>query len=213
MQTIYIIGDSTVEDGGEPTYGWGGQLARYLPRGVQAQNHAAGGRSSKSFWDEGRLIPVVLGLKAGDLLLIAFGHNDKKDDAERHTDPETTFPETLSLYVNAAEQAGAAPVLLTSVCRRYFTGDNSLLYTHGEYPRAVRELAARRNVPLIDLKKLTRALLTALGPERSKALFAEGDNTHFNLEGARRVAEMVAEALLAMGLIKTGEEDGNGAHG
>lgn len=215
MQTIYVIGDSTVEDGTDPFYGWGGQLQAALPPGVSVINHAKGGRSSKSFWDEGRFAPVQAGMKAGDLLLIGFGHNDEKDDAERHTDPATTFPQMLSRYLDAAIAAGATPVLVTSVSRNFFTGDGSLMYTHGEYPGAVRALAAARAVPLVDLKAETRALLKQMGEEGSKALFVHKepgehpalpdgwhDKTHFNLHGAQVVANMVAEALTAQGLIR-----------
>ncbi|MDL2318003.1 rhamnogalacturonan acetylesterase [Eubacteriales bacterium OttesenSCG-928-A19] len=211
MKTIYIIGDSTVEDGHAPFFGWGGQLAGFLPEGCRVENHAIGGRSAKSFRDEGRFAPVEAALAPGDMLLIAFGHNDEKDDAARHTDPQTSFPETLERYVDAALAKQARPVLITSVSRCYFVSDGSLLYTHGEYPLAVRTLAARRSVPLIDLKARTRDLLRRLGPEGSKALFVHAapgeypdlpdgwhDNTHFNLHGARTVARMVAEALTRM---------------
>lgn len=208
MQTVYVIGDSTVEDGHAPFFGRGGQLAQCLPDTVHVCNHAIGGRSSKSFLEEGRFSPVQEALAPGDLLLIAFGHNDEKDDSGRHTDPETTFPEMLSRYVDSAKQAGATPVLVTSICRCYFTGDGSLMYTHGEYPRAVRMLAARQDIALIDLKQMTRALLCSLGPEASRLLFVHTepgeypdlpngwhDQTHLSQHGARTVAELAAGAL------------------
>lgn len=214
MQTIHIIGDSTVNASGAPFYGWGSQLAACLPNTLQVVNHAVSGRSSKSFWDEGLFAPVAQALAAGDLLLIAFGHNDEKDDKARHTDPDTTFPATLRRYIQAARQAGAVPALITSVSRCYFVGDGSLLYTHGEYPLAVRRLASEEGIPLIDLKRKTRALLLSLGQEASEALFvhtAPGeyaslpdgwhDKTHFNLHGAKTVAAMVAESLAAQGLL------------
>ena len=78
------------------------------------------GRSSRSFWEEGLFEPVREGMAAGDMLLIQFGHNDEKDD-ERHTDPDTTFPEHLMRYVRAAREKGALPVLLTPVSRRFFS--------------------------------------------------------------------------------------------
>lgn len=220
MQTIYVIGDSTVEDGHAPFFGWGGQLAGALPGGVRVENHAKGGRSSKSFWDEGRFVPVEDGMQAGDLLLIGFGHNDEKDDVERHTDPQSTFVAMLSRYLDAAEGKGATPVLVTSVSRNYFTGDGSLMYTHGEYPLAVRMLAASRGVPLIDLKAATRALMIGLGPQGSESLFVNvepgeyedlpdgfHDKTHYNLHGAQTAARIVADALAAQGLLRPQKTD------
>ncbi len=207
MQTIYVIGDSTVENGNDPYYGWGGQLAGFLP-GVRVENHAVSGRSSKSFWDEKRFEPVAAAIGQGDILLVGFGHNDEKDDAERHTDPETTFPETLMRYVNAVRTAGAAPVLCTSVSRNYFAENGFVMYTHGAFPHAVRALCKQENIPLIDLETTTRALLKSLGMQKACELYVNipagadsrfpdgvSDKTHFNRSGAKRVAEMVAEKL------------------
>ena len=215
MQTIFVVGDSTVENGSSPFYGWGGQLAAFLP-GIRVENLAKGGRSSKSFLAEGLFEPARQQMRTGDLLLIQFGHNDEKDDPERHTDPQTTFPDTLKAYVSAARASGATPVLLTSVSRNYFLGYGSLLYTHGEYPLAVRTLCQREQIALIDLEKETRALLISLGPKDAGGLFVnvapgadpqypEGieDRSHFCLHGARTVARMVAADLSALGLIRS----------
>ena len=207
MPTIYIVGDSTVENGAEPFRGWGWALHEYVKDGVAVENHAFSGRSSLSFWREGRFEPIERAMKAGDVLLIQFGHNDEKDD-DRHTDPDSTFPEYLWRYCAAALERGATPVLVTPVCRRFFAGETSLLYTHGEYALAVRRLAAERGVPLVDLKKASRKLYLELGPDRTAELFVRlkpgehpdfpdghDDRTHFNARGARVIAGLVAEGL------------------
>ena len=170
MAAIYIIGDSTVEDNKPPFRGWGWALPKYVKEGVEVRNHALSGCSTRSFRAEGLWDPVEKGLSAGDLLLIQFGHNDEKDD-ERHTDPDTTYPENLWRYCEAAMERGAYPVLLTPVSRRFFVGGGAMLYTHGEYPRAVRKLAEEKNIPLIDLKKDSRELYLSLGEEKTAELF------------------------------------------
>jgi lysophospholipase L1-like esterase len=208
MPTIWIIGDSTVEDNTPPFRGWGWALPEYVKNGVQVKNHGLSGRSTKSFWDEGLFKPVEEGMGPGDLLLIQFGHNDEKDDEERHTDPDTTFPENLWRYCSAALEKGAQPVLLTPVSRRFFVGEGSMLYTHGEYPRAVRKLAAEKNVPLCDLKKDSRELYLKLGEEKTADLFVRlapgehpdfpgghDDKTHFNAYGGKVIAGLVAEEM------------------
>ncbi len=207
MQTIYVIGDSTVENGNDPYYGWGGQIAGFLPQ-TRVDNHAFSGRSTKSFWDEGRFVPVAAAMQPGDLLLIGFGHNDEKDDVERHTDPDTTFPEMLMRYISAARQAKATPVLCTSVSRNFVGENGFVMYTHGDYPHAMRALSAKEGVPLIDLEKMTRELLRTLGVERACELYVNiapgtderfpdgvADKTHFNRYGATTVAEMVVNEL------------------
>ena len=208
MPTIYIIGDSTVEDNTPPFRGWGWALPDYVAPGVQVANHAMSGRSSLSFMNEGRFAPVEEGMQPGDLLLIQFGHNDEKDDAERHTDPASTFPRQLSRYIDAAIARGAQPVLMTPVCRRFFVGADSILYTHGEYPAAIRKLAAERGIPLLDLKKASRALYLSLGEDKTAELFVRlapgehpdfpdghDDKTHFNANGARVIAGLVADLM------------------
>ena len=207
MHVIWIIGDSTVENNQPPFRGWGWALPKFVREGVEVRNHALSGRSSRSFREEGLFAPVEAGISSGDLLMIQFGHNDEKDD-ERHTDPETTFREELWRYCQTALDAGAVPVLITPVSRRFFVGGGSLLYTHGEYPRAVRELAAEKGIALCDLKKDSRELYLALGEEKTAELFVrlqpgehpdfpEGhdDKTHFNAFGAEKICELVVKEM------------------
>ena len=207
MPTIYIIGDSTVEDNKPPFRGWGWALPRFTREGVAVKNHALSGRSSRSFREEGLFEPVEAGLAEGDMLLIQFGHNDEKDD-ERHTDPQTTFPEHLWRYCRIALDKGALPVLITPVERRFFGGDGSVFYTHGEYPAAIRRLAAEKGVPLCDLSADSRALYRSLGEAQTAELFvrlAPGENpdfpdghddkTHFCAHGAEVIAALVADEL------------------
>ncbi len=207
MPTIFLLGDSTVDDSQPPFRGWGWALPRYVREGVRVRNLALSGRSSKSFREEGLFAPAEKEMTAGDLLLIQFGHNDEKDD-ERHTDPDTTFPEELWKYCACALEKGAQPVLITPVCRRYFAGKTSLLYTHGEYARAIRKLAAEKNVPLADLKKASRAYYLSVGEEKTAELFVrlrpgenpdfpEGhdDKTHFNAYGADVICRLAVQEM------------------
>ena len=207
MPAIWIIGDSTVEDNKPPFRGWGWALPAFVREGVTVKNHALSGRSSRSFRAERLFDPVEKGMEKGDMLLIQFGHNDEKDD-ERHTDPDSTYPEQLWRYCAAALEKGALPVLITPVARRFFVGGGSLLYTHGEYPAAVRRLAAEKNVPLCDLSADSRALYLELGEEKTAELFvrlAPGENpdfpdghddkTHFCAHGAEIIASLVAREL------------------
>ena len=60
MNTIYIIGDSTVDDNQSPFRGWGWALPQYVREGVAVKNHALSGRSSRSFRAEGLFEPVAI---------------------------------------------------------------------------------------------------------------------------------------------------------
>ena len=208
MPVMYLVGDSTVDDNTPPFRGWGYAMRKWAAEGVEVRNLAVSGCSSRSFLNRHLFQEALDKMTSGDLLLIQFGHNDEKDDEERHTDPATTFPETLKIYLRAAAERGAVPVLCTPVSRRFFTGDGSLLYTHGEYAGAIRKLAEDEQVLLIDLEKMTRSLYLALGEEGTARLFVRlmprehpdfpdghDDRTHFNEQGAAEVASLVASAL------------------
>ena len=61
--TIFMIGDSTMAnkkiDGGNPERGWGMVLPGFFSEDIRIDNHAANGRSSKSFISEGRWEKVI----------------------------------------------------------------------------------------------------------------------------------------------------------
>jgi len=54
--------------------GWGQYLSKYLT--VPVVNNAIGGRSARSFTEEGRFNTIINTVKPGDYVVIAFGHND-----------------------------------------------------------------------------------------------------------------------------------------
>ena len=211
--TIYICGDSTAasyKPEQAPIMGWGQALGELLP-GVRVENRAMAGRSTKSFLSEGRLQKIETEIQPGDLMLIQFTHNDVNELVWRHTDPWTSFYHNLEIFVDTAILHGARPVLLTPICLRSWR-DGRLLESHGEYPDAIRVLAARRNVPLIDLYEKSNALVREMGDEESKKLYlhvepgvypaypnGNMDDTHTKRAGAEAYAQVVAEALRELG--------------
>ena len=203
-RTLYIAGDSTAAQkyaNAAPETGWGMALPFFLRKGLPVANHAVNGRSSKSFVDEGRLEVVLSAIQPGDFLLIQFGHNDEKaDDPTRYTEPWTTYQDHLRMYVEGARARGAQPVLATSAERRRFDAGGKALPTHGEYPAAMRALAAEEGVTLLDIQALSIARWQEIGAEETKKYFnwtvTEQDNTHFNPPGAIEVARLVARELL-----------------
>lgn len=214
--TIYVCGDSTAaaytpEEA--PITGWGQMLEKFVPDAT-VKNLARGGRSTKSFLSEGRLQAVEGEMGPGDLLLIQFTHNDTSDLVWRHTDPWTSFLNNLSIFVDTARMRGAQPVLMTPICRRYWR-EGALQESHGEYPAAIRALAGKLNVPLIDIYEKSTALVREMGDEASRKLYmhvapgmypaypdGQQDDTHTQALGAETFARMTAEGLRALGLIR-----------
>lgn len=212
-RTIYIAGDSTAAQkyaDAAPETGWGMALPFFLNPSLTVANHAVNGRSSKSFVDEGRLAAILAVIRAGDLLVVQFGHNDEKsEDPTRFTEPWSTYQDYLRQYLDGARQRGARPVLATPVERRRFDADGTAVPTHGDYPAAMRALAAEEDVPLLDVQALSIALWQQLGAERTKEYFnwtgTVQDNTHFQPRGAIAVARLTARALLDGSVLAAGD--------
>ena len=206
--TIYLAGDSTMAqkaDDKRPETGWGEKLQQYFDaKKVVVDNRAQNGRSTKSFIDEGRWQEIVDDLKAGDYVFIEFGHNDEKSDKPAvYAHANTDYRNNLIRFVKDVRAKKAFPVLLTPVMRRKFDDGGNFVDTHGEYPDAVRKVAAELKVPLIDMHRLSEKILKDLGAEKSRTLFLQlkagenpnypngvEDNTHFNLTGAETMAKL-----------------------
>jgi len=219
--TLFLIGDSTMANkenpDKNPEHGWGQVLNQFFTAGVEIQNHAMNGRSSKSFRTEGRWNTVEKQLKKGDFVIIQFGHNDQKvKDSTKFTNPYTQYRANLERYVRETRAKGAIPILMTSIVRRNFNENGVLIDTHKEYPLVVRMVANDMNVPFVDMQLLTEQLEIAYGPENSKKLhlhFKEGeepyypkgkdDDTHLSKLGADLEAKLAADSLKNM---KTGLE-------
>jgi pectinesterase len=190
---IVLVGDSTVAKGS----GWGPGFKKLLNDNAECINTAAGGHSSKSFINEGRW-KKALDLKP-DYVLIQFGHNDQSGKGpKRETDPSSTYPEWMGKYVTEARAAGAKPILVTPLTRRNFQG-GKLQDTLGPYAEAVRILAEKEKVPLVDLYVRSTELVEKLGQEAADALGpvkdGKPDRTHLNAKGRDETAKLVVEEI------------------
>lgn len=192
---IVLVGDSTVTD----EAGWGAGFRQLVTGRVEVINESAGGRSSKSFIDEGRW-REALG-KKGQYYLIQFGHNDEPGKGpERETDPKTTFRTYMSRYVDEARAIGAKPILVTSLVRRIYNEDGSIETTQTPYVEAVRALAKEKNVPLVDLHAISKEDAEQTGDDVWGDLSprdgnGQVDRTHLNSKGSAVVAQFVVDAL------------------
>ena len=228
---IYLIGDSTVADYSLesdyqekrfPLNGWGQVFQHFFKKdSIKLVQHlvktdsviivdkAKGGRSTRTFFEEGRWAEIYKVLKKNDLVMIQFGHNDAAvEKTERYVNL-MGYKEFLRLYVNQTREKGAIPVLITPVNRNYPWKEGKLGNVHGEYPNAVKEVAKELNVKLIDLTQLSIDNFTAKGQDYvtknyfmnfDKGIYkaypdGQKDNTHFQKEGAIAVAQLVFNAM------------------
>ena len=209
VPTIYLCGNSTVVDQSyEPWASWGQMITRWFDSGVCISNHAESGLTARTFLASGRLDKILTTLKAGDIVIAEFGHNDEKE--KRAGDGAWySYSRNLKIFADRVREKGGTIIFVTPTARRLFKPDHQTLdYTHGEYPEAMRTVAKREGVELIELNGMTRTFYEALGEEGSKKALvhypantfpnqskALADNTHFNPYGAWEVAKMIVMGL------------------
>jgi len=201
---LYIAGDSTVCDQTDPDYaGWGQLLPPYFNLGLAVANYADSGESSASFLGNGKLWGAIKGaMKAGDYVLIQFGHNDK-------TVSTADFRTNITSFITQTKAKNAFPILVTPIARATFSG-NTVTAQHQhtdsagnlvDLPAIIRQVAVAENVPLIDLTATTTDWLTQVGPKGWQAYHALGtDATHTNRAGAAVNAAFVRDAMVSLNI-------------
>ncbi len=232
VTTIYLIGDSTVADYSLekeyeskrfPQVGWGQVFQPFFQKDslklvknilgntkeVKIDDRAKGGRSTRTFFQEGRWASVYKTLQKGDVVMMQFGHNDASEEkTERYVNIEG-YKEFLRLFINQTREKGATPIVLTPVARNYPWKEGKLTNVHGDYPQAAKDVAKELNVKLIDLNQLSMEFFTSKGQEYvtqnyfmnfEAGLFpafptGQKDNTHFQTAGGKEVVRLVFNAM------------------
>lgn len=254
--TVHTIGDSTMADYDEnttPKRGWGMMFQQFFTGDLTVNNRAKSGASSKSFYEESAYWESVKKqIKPGDYVLIQFAHNDEKTDGMdgdeliayyksvgdeagaaatdyRGTTAAGTYKDYLRKYIEETRALGATPVLVSPICRNYFTGstirrngmhdlgdDFSVLTADGiktgqsvpaddhsqDYPYQMKQVADEMGVSFIDITTATKQLYEGYGSAQCKALlFTPDDNTHTSAMGATLVARLAAQLLQEQGIL------------
>ena len=180
--------------------GWGQMLPAYLPD-VCITNHAHSGLTTESFTSEGHWDIVKPRLRAGDICLYQFGHNDQK---LAHLQAYGGYTDRLRTYIKEARTAGAVPVLVTPLARNSWKDAAHYNDFLADFADAVLTLGKAENVMVLDLHTWAMALMQQDGLETAKRWFYPGDYTHTNDFGAYKMAGFVAHALGdALGLMVT----------
>ncbi|MGN0483571.1 MAG: GDSL-type esterase/lipase family protein [Lachnospiraceae bacterium] len=211
--TIYIAGDSTCQSyraSYAPQQGWGYYLKDYVKTGYNVENHAIAGRSSKSFYDNGRLQTILDKIQANDYLLIQFGINDSaSSNAERYapvcgnvSNPTTgSFEYYIKFYVEGAKEHQATPVLISPTLGLKAYSNGKFVSSYTNYANAMKNIADHYQIPYIDLNSLMVDDYNKIGYDKAKLYHLAGvvdgstDGTHFSEEGAQNAAKLVCGKL------------------
>ncbi|WP_163397625.1 rhamnogalacturonan acetylesterase [Flavobacterium fluviatile] len=208
LTVVYLAGDSTVTDQDvEPWASWGQFITNYFDSTVVVANYAVSGSALSSFKGGNRLKKILSLIKKGDYLFVEFGHNDEKIKGEGNG-AWGSYSTLLAEFVQSAKDKGAIPVLVTPTQRRAFNENGTLKETHGDFPAAMRAVAQKNNIALIDVTKMTTELYETWGDEPSRKAFVQypantfpgqvkalEDNTHFNSFGANEIALCVLKGI------------------
>lgn len=218
---FYIIGDSTVRNGDGTgkgqLWGWGSFIADYFDSTkLDVQNHAMGGRSSRTFITEGRWDKIRSTLKAGDYVIMQFGHNDSGplddtarargtikgigDDSVEIYNPIRKIKEVVHTYgwymrkyIREAKAKGAIAIVCSPVPRNDWK-EGKVLRSSDSYSKWAEQVAKEEGAYFINLNEIIAAKYELLGADAVKPFFP-GDHTHTNLDGAKLNAEIVINAL------------------
>ncbi len=221
---VVLIGDSTVKngrgngDGG--LWGWGNALATFFDLSkVEIENHALGGRSSRTYLTEGLWEKALERIRPGDYVLMQFGHNDggsmfdgdrprasikgngeetKEGMVNGKSETVHSFGWYLRKYCADAKAKGAIPIVLSQVPRNRWE-DGKVIRARADYGKWGAEAAEDSGAFFIDLNEIVAKHYEEMGPQKvGSELFTEKDWTHTTQSGARLNAACVVEGLKSL---------------
>jgi rhamnogalacturonan acetylesterase len=228
LATVWVIGDSTVRVGTRGQRGWGDELALFFDQTkVNLVNRAIGGRSSRTFLTDGRWDDILRELRAGDVVLMQFGHNDAgpinepppvtKDTRARGTikgngeqseeidnvltgkhEVVRSYGWYLRHYIATAKEKGAIPVVCSPIPHKSWAPDGKVVRASASYGLWAREAAAESGALFIDLNEIIARGYEQLGAPAVEPFFAD-KGTHTTMEGARFNARSVISGLNGLG--------------
>jgi rhamnogalacturonan acetylesterase len=221
--TLFIVGDSTVKNSTAGQQGWGDPLIKLFDaKEINVENHAIGGRSSRTFQTEGRWDRILAKAKPGDFVLIQMGHNDGGplddrarargslpglgDETREIDNPITkkkeivhTYGWYLRKYVADARAKGMTPIICSPIphCPQKQVGPEEV--EKSRYVTWSEDVAKGETVPFVQLNRITMGHYATMSPADIKTkYFTPADNTHTSPAGAERNAESVVEGIKAL---------------
>ena len=149
-------------------------------------------------------------MKAGDYLFISFGINDGDSSCPKHVG-QAKYLGYLNLMAKAAKDLGVEPILMPPVGAIDCGGGSTAVNIRTPYfTTATNDAGTANNVPVIDLGALSVALYNSLGFCPNSADYTSTtskvgqffcqDHTHFQLAGAKQIAQVIVTALKDQGI-------------
>jgi len=196
---LFIVGDSTVHNPGKGERGWGDVIGKNFDTNkIRVENHALGGRSSRTFITQGYWDIVLAAAKPGDFVLIQLGHND--GGALNEEPPGSKYPlrargtirglgeETqeidnaltkqhevvhtygwyLRKYIGDARAKGMTPILCTPIPHCPTEAVKAGEVEKSPYVEMSTAVAKTEKVPFINLNQTTMGHYAEMTPQEIK---------------------------------------------
>jgi lysophospholipase L1-like esterase len=216
---LFLVGDSTMKTGGgngeTGPWGWGSELGSFFDTNrLHIYNEGHGGRSSRSFIEEGLWTNVLERMRPGDFLLIQFGHNDSANsrnypdrvslsgsgEQQQETNSAATGNKVvlhtygwyLRQYVRDAKTKGVLPVICSPVPRNTWS-EGKIKRGFDGYAQWAAESARASDAMFLDLNAIAARHYNEIGEEKVASYFA--DRQHTTKAGAHLNAKCVIEGL------------------
>lgn len=216
LPTLWIAGDSTVKSNA-PMRGWGQEIGVFFnPAKINVVNRAIGGRSSRTFFTEGRWKEILDAIKPGDFVIMQFGHNDVGpldargkfrgsvrgicEEIEKVTKPDGGIEEVRSYgwylreMARSAREKKAKVILCSPIPHKKFNSEGKFVHDWAEFREWVETCAKSEHAAYVDLAEIIASGYDKLPQATVESYFAD-KGTHTNAEGAIFNAKAVITGL------------------
>ena len=223
--TIYLCGDSTMQDWNDGYYPKQGQgqdfhywfdKAKVVNRGQGGMSLGGGGKDKNGgiavgYYDmffkkgcsDGNCIADKL--QAGDYVVIQFGINDNNYSTEDF------FRSNMKKMVDDVRAKGAYPIIMSPIRRCYYDSPTAIHNSYRGYPALSKTLAEEYNVPFIDMSEMVANYMISVGEsyaqqfifnyatsaEYSNLKGDQSDQVHLQMNGANAFGRIITEQMRA----------------
>jgi lysophospholipase L1-like esterase len=220
LPTLHIVGDSTVKSGGTlgGLWGWGERITPYFNTNkINVVNRAIGGRSARTYFNEGRWQKVADALKTNDFVIIQFGTNDGGrigdpamkgrgdgkgigDEVVEDTRPDGTkelvhtFGWYMATFVKDAKAKGATVILCSPIPHKQKWEEGRDFATFAEWDEQVAKV---NGALFFDLTMVISDGYRKVGRDKVETFFAD-KGTHTSDTGAQFNAACVVAGLKSL---------------
>ena len=199
---VYLAGDSTVKSWGTDNSigGWGEYLKYYFNDNVKIINKSEGGRSTRSYINQGRLDEILNEIRPNDFIFIQLGTNDARTDENAFLEHsvEVGTPDANGIYPTTEGKLTETP---QNLYQSYLNAEYGYKETYYPYKSGTYKWYLRQFVEKAREKGAIPVLITPVSrvffDENGKIKPHHGENDAY-VECVKQVAAETNTILIDM---------------